>query len=140
MRTVYFLAMMVACVGCFGLVDEGVDLAEGLARGAAAQEAAQAIVPLEGLDPVMLVAGKEAQGDEKYSATRGRFRYLFASDENKAAFEREPARYEIQSGGTCARMGPTVRGNPDLYLVHDGRLLKREAAALTSSAAASPPD
>jgi YHS domain-containing protein len=93
------------------------------ARGAAAQGAAAApVIPLEGLDPVLLIQGKEAQGDEKFAVTRGRFQYLFAGAETKAAFEREPARYEIQLGGTCARMGPSTQGNPDLYAVHDGRI------------------
>lgn len=91
------------------------------ARSVAAQGAAP-VVPIEGLDPVLLIQGKEAQGDEAYSVTRGRFRYLFAGAETKAAFERDPARYEIQLGGTCARMGPSTQGNPDLYSVHDGRI------------------
>lgn len=91
-------------------------------HGTAGPEREASIVPLEGLDPVLLVSGKEAQGDEQFSVTRGRFRYLFASAETKAAFENEPGRYEIQLGGTCARMGPTVRGNPDLFLVHEGRI------------------
>lgn len=85
-------------------------------------EADSAVVPLEGLDPVMLTRGEEAQGDEKISVTRGRFRYLFASAETRAAFEREPERFEIQLGGTCARMGPAVRGNPDLFWVYKGRI------------------
>lgn len=89
---------------------------------AAPQRGAELIVPLEGLDPVLLTRGKEAQGDEQFSVSRGRFRYLFAGAETKAAFEREPARYEIQLGGACARMGPTVRGNPDLFTVHAGRI------------------
>ena len=80
------------------------------------------VVPLEGLDPVLLTQEKETQGDEKFSVKRGRFRYLFASAETKAAFEREPKRYEIQLGGTCARMGPSTQGNPDLFMVHDGRI------------------
>lgn len=101
----------------------------GECAGAAAQPAAvvqqqreAAVVPLEGLDPVLLTQGKEAQGDDLFSVTRGRFRYLFAGAETKAAFEREPARYEIQLGGTCARMGPYTLGNPDLYYVHKGRI------------------
>jgi YHS domain-containing protein len=77
---------------------------------------------LEGLDPVMLVQGKEVQGDLKISVTRGTFQYLFASAENKAAFEKDPARYEIQLEGACARMGAPVTGNPDLYTVHQGRI------------------
>src|SRR5215212_11103837 len=63
------------------------------------------VIVLEGLDPVMLSQGKEVQGDMKYKVTRGQFQYLFASAENKATFEKDPARYEIQLGGHCARMG-----------------------------------
>jgi YHS domain-containing protein len=79
-------------------------------------------IPLEGLDPVMLVQGKEVQGDMKFNITRGRFEYLFANAENKATFEKDPARYEIQLDGACARMGAPTTGNPDLYTVHNGRI------------------
>lgn len=82
----------------------------------------ETVIPLEGLDPVMLSQGKEVQGDTKFTVTRGRFQYLFASAENKAAFEKDPARYEIQLDGHCARMGAPTTGNPDLYLVHNGRI------------------
>lgn len=82
----------------------------------------ETVIPLEGLDPVMLVQGKEVQGDTKFMVTRGQFQYLFASAENKATFEKDPARYEIQLNGHCARMGSPTTGNPDLYLVHDGRI------------------
>jgi len=78
--------------------------------------------PLEGLDPVMLVQGKEVQGDMKFKVTRGRFEYLFANAENKATFEKDPARYEIQLDGACARMGAPTTGNPDLYTVHNGHI------------------
>ncbi len=84
--------------------------------------AQEAVIPLEGLDPVMLVQGKEVQGDMKYKVTRGRFQYLFANAENKATFEKEPSRYEIQLDGSCARMGAPTTGNPDLYFVHNGRI------------------
>ncbi|HVQ40125.1 MAG TPA: hypothetical protein VMS31_21475, partial [Pyrinomonadaceae bacterium] len=40
----------------------------------------------------------------------------------KATFEKDPTRYEIQLGGTCARMGPAVTGNPDLFTVYQGRI------------------
>src|SRR6476659_7760246 len=84
--------------------------------------AQEPVIPLEGLDPVMLVQGKEVQGDMKYKITRGRFQYLFANAENKATFEKEPSRYEIQLDGSCARMGAPTAGNPDLYFVHNGRI------------------
>jgi YHS domain-containing protein len=112
---------------CFALVCAYADsynttAVEVVTREAAPQRREAAVVPLEGLDPVLLVGGKEAQGDEQFSVERGQFRYLFAGAETKAAFEKEPGRYEIQLGGACARMGPTVRGNPDLFLVHEGRI------------------
>lgn len=84
--------------------------------------AAQTIIPLEGLDPVMLTQGKEVQGDMKYKVTRGQFEYLFANAENKATFEKDPTRYEIQLDGHCARMGAPTTGNPDLYTVYNGRI------------------
>jgi YHS domain-containing protein len=89
---------------------------------AVVQQREEFVVPLEGLDPVLLTRGKEAQGEEKFSVNHGRFRYLFANAETKADFEREPGRYEIQLEGTCARMGPTVQGNPDLFSVHEYRI------------------
>ncbi len=82
----------------------------------------EAIIPLEGLDPVMLVQGKEVQGLEKLFVIRGQFQYLFATPENKATFEKDPARYEIQLGGVCARMGPSAGGNPDLFTVYKERI------------------
>src|SRR5918998_1303968 len=100
--------------GLIPMVDVLVNLAAG------AQEREEFVVPLDGLDPVLLTGGKEVQGEEAFSVKRGRFRYLFANAETKATFEREPGRYEIQLDGTCARMGPTVQGNPDLFAVHEG--------------------
>jgi len=111
------VALMLAVAG-------GPAAARRVAPATAAQtsQADEAVVPLEGLDPVLLSRGQEKQGDEQFSVRRGRFRYLFASAETKAAFEREPSLFEIQLDGSCARMGPNVRGNPDLYLVHKGRI------------------
>jgi YHS domain-containing protein len=77
---------------------------------------------LDGLDPVLLVQGKEVTGKSAISAVHDRFLYLFASAETKAAFEREPAKYAIQLGGLCARMGRTTGGNPSDFLVHDGKI------------------
>jgi YHS domain-containing protein len=91
----------------------------------AAQTYAQQQPPfdaLEGLDPVLLSQGKEAQGETNITVTRGQFRYMFANAANKAAFEQDPTRYEIQLNGACARMGAPVQGNPDLYAVHKGHI------------------
>ena len=77
---------------------------------------------LEGLDPVMLAQGKETQGEMDITVTRGKFRYLFANAANKAAFEQDPTRYEIQLEGHCARMGAPTAGNPDLHSIYQGRI------------------
>jgi len=62
------------------------------------------------------------QGNLKLTVTRGTFQYFFANEETKALFAKDPGRYEIQLGGACARMGPPVTGNPDLYSVYQGRI------------------
>jgi len=92
------------------------------AQAQSASAKTETVIPLEGLDPVMLSQGKEVQGDMKFSVVRAQFQYLFANAENKATFEKDPARYEIQLGGHCARMGSPTGGNPDLYAVHNGRI------------------
>jgi YHS domain-containing protein len=118
------LKISLALIALMSAVAHGPATVNHDAPGPAPQtsQADEAVVPLEGLDPVLLARGQEKQGDEQFSVRRGRFRYLFASAETKAAFEREPSLYEIQLDGSCARMGPNVRGNPDLYLVHKGRI------------------
>src|SRR5215470_15051361 len=88
----------------------------------ASVSAQETLIPLEGLDPVMLSQGKEVQGDLKLKVKRGRFEYVFANEENKAAFEKDPSKYEIQLDGHCARMGAPTTGDPDLYAVHNGRI------------------
>jgi YHS domain-containing protein len=81
-----------------------------------------AVDALDGLDPVLLVGGKEVPGKSAFSVTRGEFTYLFSSADTKATFESDPARYEIQLGGMCARMGKTAGGNPADFLVHEGKI------------------
>jgi YHS domain-containing protein len=97
-------------------------LLSSLAIVSAQNRSGETLIPLEGLDPVMLSQGKEVQGDVKYKVTRGRFEYIFANAENKATFEKDPARYEIQLDGSCARMGAPTGADPDLYAVHNGRI------------------
>jgi YHS domain-containing protein len=82
----------------------------------------EAVIPLQGLDPVLLVDGKEVPGSLSIFVVRGPYKYLFKTPENKAAFERDPERYEIQLGGSCARMGPQVGGGPDRFAVYKGRI------------------
>ncbi len=78
------------------------------------------VIPVEGLDVVMLVDGKEVQGKENFAVVRGKYKYIFASEENKAAFEKDPVKYEV--GEYCQRMGAPTGANPDLWAMHEGRI------------------
>jgi YHS domain-containing protein/outer membrane lipoprotein-sorting protein len=77
---------------------------------------------LDGVDPVLLVQGKEVSGKPELKVVRGRFEYLFSSPATKATFERNPSEYEIQLNGLCARMGKATNGRPSDYLVYDGKI------------------
>jgi YHS domain-containing protein len=75
------------------------------------------------VDPVELVAGRETPGKPELTIERDGFAYLFATPESKAAFEKEPARYEVADGGACGRMGPlSGLGDARRYAVHAGRI------------------
>lgn len=90
-----------------------------LSGGAAWAEPSQIL----NADSVELVRGHEVQGRADLFVDHARFRYLFSSEENRKEFQRRPARYEIQMGGACARMGPlSGDGRTSLYGVHGGRI------------------
>lgn len=74
-------------------------------------------------DAVELIRGKEIDGLESIFADHFRYRYQFASEENKAEFLKNPAKYEIQLGGACGRMGAlSGPGSVGIYAVHNGKL------------------
>lgn len=74
-------------------------------------------------DPVELNRGKEVEGQESIFIDHFRYRYQFASEENKAEFLKNPAKYEIQQGGSCARMGAlSGPGSVGIHAVHEGKL------------------
>lgn len=78
---------------------------------------------LDGIDPVVLLTtGKELTGKADLKVVRNQFVYLFTTPETRAAFEKSPAKYEIQLSGACARMGGGVTGNPADYAVVDGKI------------------
>jgi len=77
---------------------------------------------LDGLDPVLLVQGKEVPGKSAFSAVHGGFTYLFSTAENRTLFEQTPEKYALQFGGLCARMGKSTGANPSDYLVHEGKI------------------
>ncbi len=74
-------------------------------------------------DPVALTQGHEISGRDSLAVDRPPYLYRFASDESKAAFERDPERFEVQMGGACGRMGPlSGAGSSERYAVHEGRI------------------
>lgn len=102
------------------LVSLGVE--RPLAQSPTAAAKVPAVEALDGLDPVLLIQGKEVPGKPALAVVHSRFTYLFSSPETKATFEKDPAKYEIQFGGMCARMGKTAGGNPSDFLVHEGKI------------------
>lgn len=83
---------------------------------------------LEGYDPVAYFAeggGKARKGDAKFSATHKGVTYHFASDENRQAFLKDPAKFEPQYGGWCAYAIPgkeKVEVDPESFVVREGKL------------------
>lgn len=91
-----------------------------LALNMAAATTEPAVV-LGGLDPVLLVAGTEAQGNPAFCSMSGRFHYLFTSLENKQRFDARSADFAVQLDGHCA-MGETMEGDPRKFAVYEGRI------------------
>lgn len=75
-------------------------------------------------DAVLLLTRNEEQpGQDDLSHRHGNFVYLFATDASREAFKADPARFEIQLGGACARMGALSGcADPDRFAVHEGKL------------------
>ncbi len=82
---------------------------------------------LKGYDPVAYFAeaGKATKGDAAITAQHAGATYRFATAENKAAFEKEPAKYVPQYGGYCAygvSKGAKYDIEPTAFQVVDGKL------------------
>jgi len=76
-----------------------------------------------GVDAVELIAGRETAGKPEFAVLHEGIEYRFATPENMAAFEREPAKFEAADGGACGRMGPLASlGDARRYAVHGGRI------------------
>jgi len=75
------------------------------------------------MDPVELIAGREVPGTPELTLVHEGIEYRFATPASKAAFEKEPTKYEVSDGGACGRMGPlSGLGDARRYAVHDGRI------------------
>ena len=82
---------------------------------------------LQGYDPVaFFTEGKPVKGDPNISSKSSGAVYYFASAGHKAAFDKEPAKYEPQFGGYCAygvTKGDLVKIEVDAFQIVGGRLL-----------------
>lgn len=70
-------------------------------------------------------AGKPLAGSSNYAATYQGVTWHFASAENKALFEADPAKYAPAYGGWCsagASKGKKVETKPELWAIVDGQL------------------
>ncbi|MEO8027568.1 MAG: hypothetical protein ABI823_13895, partial [Bryobacteraceae bacterium] len=86
---------------------------------------AQDSAVLNGNDPVLLATqNQEKIGSPKFAVKRGNFTYQFVDAKIKAEFAKNPAKYEIQMGGACARMGANSgsMGNPSRYSVYGKKI------------------
>ena len=82
---------------------------------------------LQGYDPVAYFKeNKPVQGKKEITSTYQGATYRFASVENKADFDEEPAKYEPQFGGFCGYAiseGHTAKIDPEAFVIQDGRLI-----------------
>jgi YHS domain-containing protein len=81
---------------------------------------------LHGFDPVAyFVGGKPIEGTPQFAAVYEGATYYFSSEANQKAFEAAPSKYAPQFGGFCAfgvALGKKFDGNPQVFLVRDGKL------------------
>lgn len=99
------------------------------AQPAAAQKApvyATKGLAVSGYDPVAYFTdAKPVQGNPAISHDHEGAKYLFASEANRDAFKKEPAKFAPQYGGYCAwavSQGYTAHGDPNAWTVANGKL------------------
>ena len=84
-------------------------------------------VALQGYDPVAFFTdNRPVRGDQQFQTQYHGATYYFASAEHKAAFQKEPARFEPQFGGFCAygaSRGKAVPIKIEAWQIVNGRLL-----------------
>jgi len=82
---------------------------------------------LQGYDPVgFFTDNRPVKGNQQFQSQYHGATYYFASAEHKAAFDKEPAKYEPQFGGFCAygaSRGKTVPIKIEAWQIVNGRLL-----------------
>jgi YHS domain-containing protein len=84
-------------------------------------------IAIQGYDPVAyFIQGKAIEGKAAHAVMHEGITYHFSSQENKAKFLVQPAKYEPQYGGWCAyAMGATgekVPVDPETFKIVNGKL------------------
>ncbi|MEL6298089.1 MAG: YHS domain-containing (seleno)protein [Pseudomonadota bacterium] len=81
---------------------------------------------IKGFDPVAyFTVGKPAKGSAEFTSEYKGAKWKFASAENKALFDADPAKYEPAYGGYCAygvAQGALVKIEGDSWAIRDGKL------------------
>jgi YHS domain-containing protein len=84
-------------------------------------------VAIQGYDPVAFFTDhRRVKGNAQFQSQYRGAKYYFASAEDRAAFDKEPAKYEPQFGGFCAygaSRGKTVPLKIETWEILNGRLL-----------------
>lgn len=84
-------------------------------------------VAIQGYDPVAFFTdNRPVKGNAQFQSEDRGARYYFASSEHKAAFDKEPAKYEPQFGGYCAygaSQGHKAPVKIEAWQIVNGRLL-----------------
>ena len=84
-------------------------------------------VAIQGYDPVaFFTQNRPVKGLPEFESQYHGARYLFASADDKAMFDANPAKYEPQFGGFCAfgvSKGKTVPVKIEAFQIVNGRLL-----------------
>lgn len=79
-----------------------------------------------GYDPVSyFTESKPVRGNGKYTAEYEGVTYLFSSEANRNAFDKDPAKYLPAYGGYCAygvAVGKKFWGDPEVWEIVDGTL------------------
>ncbi len=98
-------------------------------------------IALRGHDPVAyFTAGKPVKGVAVHAASHAGAAYHFVSADNKALFEKDPAKYAPQYGGFCAwavANGYKADADPTAWEISGGRLFVNYDASVAKTWTAS---
>jgi YHS domain-containing protein len=80
----------------------------------------------DGYDTVAyFTQSKAVKGDPRYTVEHSGAKFMFASQQDMDLFKANPAQYTPQYGGHCSTnmaQGKLVKGDPQQFFIHEGRL------------------